>query len=278
MTSIENPIEKIQETTNFIQRNAPFTPEFGIILGTGLGGLANEIDLKYELPYHLIPNFPVSTVESHKGRLIFGYLGNRPVVAMQGRFHYYEGYTMQQITFPIRVMKALGIKKLFISNAAGSTCEHLHKGDLMILADHINLQPDNPLRGKNYDELGPRFPDMSQPYDPELIRRALTISEKYNYRCFTGVYASVPGPNLETIAEYTYLNRIGADAVGMSTVPEVLVAVHANIPTFAISVITDEGFPPERVKMVSLEDVIAIAGEAEPRMTHILKELIAEIA
>lgn len=274
---MENLLEKLQETTLYIQANAPFAPQFGIILGTGLGNLVGEIQKKTELPYETIPNFPLSTVESHSGKLIFGYLSGKPVVAMQGRFHYYEGYTMQQVTFPVRVMKQLGIKTLFISNAAGGMGNHMNKGDLMILNDHINLHPDNPLRGKNYEELGPRFPDMSNVYSPELIEKALAIAQKYTIRCHAGVYASVTGPNLETKAEYAYIHRIGADAVGMSTVPEVIVAAHSNLPVFAISVITDIGYPPERIEFVTVEDVIAVAKAAEPSMTLIIKELIASL-
>lgn len=274
---MENLLEKLQETTLHIQANAPFTPQFGIILGTGLGNLVGEIQDKTELPYDTIPNFPLSTVESHSGKLIFGFLSGKPVVAMQGRFHYYEGYTMQQVTFPVRVMKQLGIKTLFISNAAGGMGNHMNKGDLMILNDHINLHPDNPLRGKNYEELGPRFPDMSNVYSHELIEKGLAIAQKHTIRCHAGVYASVTGPNLETKAEYAYIHRIGADAVGMSTVPEVIVAAHSSLPVFAISVITDIGYPPERIEFVTVEDVIAVAKAAEPNMTLIIKELIESL-
>lgn len=277
LNCMENLPQRITETTEFVQQKVNFTPRFGIILGTGLGNLVSDIDIVAELPYQDIPYFPVSTVESHSGKLIFGYLSGKPVVAMQGRFHYYEGYTLQQVTFPVRVMKRLGIEKLFISNAAGGMGKHLDKGDLLIIDDHINLHPDNPLRGKNYDELGPRFPDMSRAYDPDLIKRAMEIARKNHIRCHTGIYASVTGPNLETKAEYAYIYRIGADAVGMSTVPEVIVAVHCGLPVFAISVITDIGYPPERVEVVSVEDVIAVAKVAEPNMTLIIRELIREL-
>lgn len=272
---MENLLQKLAETVAFIQAKAPIAPKVGIILGTGLGNLAKEIDARYVLEYADIPHFPVSTVESHSGKLIFGYLEGKPVVAMQGRFHYYEGYTMQQVTFPVRVMKQLGVNHLFVSNASGSTSEHIAIGALMILRDHINLQPSNPLIGKNYNELGPRFPDMSRPYDAELIEKGMAVARKYGFDCHTGVYASVPGPNLETKAEYTYLHRIGADAVGMSTVPEVLVAVHGNMKVFAISVITDEGYPPEKIKEVSLEDVVKVASTTEPKMATIIREVIA---
>jgi len=274
---MENLILKLEETTRFIQGTMPFEPEIGIILGTGLGNLAEEIDIRKEIPYQEIPNFPLSTVESHSGKLLFGYLSGKPVVAMQGRFHYYEGYSLQQVTFPVRVMKRLGVQKLFISNAAGGMGKHLEKGDLLIIDDHINLHPDNPLRGKNYDELGPRFPDMSRAYDKDLISWAIEIGRKHHIRCHTGVYASVTGPNLETKAEYAYLYRIGADAVGMSTVPEVIVAAHCGLSVFAVSVITDIGFPPERVEVVSVEDVIAVAKAAEPNMTFLIKKLIERL-
>ena len=275
---MKNLIEQLHETTNYIQQQTnSFAPQFGIVLGTGLGGLVQDIDIAYTLSYTDIPHFPVSTVESHSGKLIFGMLGGKPVVAMQGRFHYYEGYTMQQITFPIRVMKQLGIERLIVSNAAGGTSEKTRCGTVMIINDHINLHPANPLIGKNYDELGPRFPDLSQPYDPEMIAIALKIAQKHHIPHETGVYASVTGPNLETRAEYTYMNRIGADAVGMSTIPEVLVGVHSGLKIFAASVITDEGYPPERIKETSLEDVIRIAQATEPHLTQIIRELIAAL-
>ncbi len=271
MTSFQN----IQESAKSIQsRTQNFKPRFGIILGTGLGNLVNDIDIEYELSYADLPHFPVSTVESHKGKLIFGHIEGEAIVAMQGRFHFYEGYTMQQVVFPVRVMKLLGIERLFISNAAGSLNENMNAGDLMIIKDHINLQPANPLRGKNLDELGVRFPDMSQVYDPDMIEKGLAIVEKYQINCHTGVYVSVSGPNLETQAECKYLHIIGADAVGMSTVPEAIAAVHAQIPVFAISVLTNENYPPERVKEVTVEDVIAVALKAEPKMTLIIKEMI----
>lgn len=271
--------EKIEESTQYIEQSiGDFKPQLGIILGTGLGNLVNDISISYTLPYQNIPNFPVSTVETHKGKLIFGKLNGKNVVAMQGRFHYYEGYNAKEITFPVRVMKWLGIQKLFISNAAGGLRADHQKGDLMIIKDHINLQPDNPLRGENLEQLGPRFPDMFAPYDKAMIKLGLSIAKEKNYRCQAGVYVSVPGPNLETIAEYVYLNRIGAEAVGMSTVPEVIVAVHMGLPVFAISVITDICFPPERVGPVSVPDIIAIAKKAEPKMTDIIKTLIEQIS
>lgn len=270
-------LENIQLTTEFIKRKiGDFEPEVGIILGTGLGGLVNEIEIMHKLLYSNIPNFPISTLEFHSGKLIFGILSGKRVVAMQGRLHYYEGYNMKQITFPVRVMKMLGIKQLLVSNASGALNPDYRKGDLMIIEDHINMQPDNPLRGRNDDTLGPRFPDMSQPYNPDMVTAGMEIASKNNITCHKGVYVSVSGPNLETKAEYRFLRIIGGDAVGMSTVPEVIVANHMGLPVFAISVLTDEGFP-ETLKPVSVEEIIKIAIEAEPRMTLILKELISKI-
>jgi len=268
-------LENIQHTTAYIKsRIGDFEPEAGIILGTGLGGLVNEISIEKQLMYANIPDFPISTLEFHSGKLIFGTLAGVKVVAMQGRLHYYEGYTMKQITFPVRVMKMLGIKTLFVSNASGSLNPDFKKGELMVIADHINLQGDNPLLGRNEDELGPRFPDMSEPYNRILIEKALKIANANNIICHKGVYVAVTGPNLETKAEYRYLRTIGGDAVGMSTVPEVIVATHMGLPVFAISVLTDEGFP-EVLQPVSVEEILEVAREAEPKMTKILKELIA---
>jgi purine-nucleoside phosphorylase len=268
-------LENIQSTAQYIKsRIGDFEPEIGIILGTGLGGLVKEIEVEKQLMYSNIPDFPISTLEFHSGKLIFGTLAGKKVVAMQGRLHYYEGYNMQQITFPVRVLKYLGIKSLFVSNASGSLNSEFKKGELMVIADHINLQPQNPLVGRNNNELGPRFPDMSQPYQRTLIDKALTIAKANNIICHKGVYVAVTGPNLETKAEYNYLRIIGGDAVGMSTVPEVIVANHMGLPVFAISVLTDEGFTDE-LEPVVVEDIIKIAEEAEPKLTLILKELIA---
>jgi purine-nucleoside phosphorylase len=268
-------LENIQQTTSYIKsRIGDFEPEVGIILGTGLGALVNEIEVEKQLMYSNIPDFPISTLEFHSGKLIFGMLAGKKVVAMQGRLHFYEGYTMQQITFPVRVMKWLGIKTLFVSNASGSLNPDFKKGDLMVIEDHINLQPLNALTGRNEEELGPRFPDMSQPYRRDLIENALNIAKENNIICHKGVYVAVTGPNLETKAEYKYLRIIGGDAVGMSTVPEVIVANHMGLPVFAISVLTDEGFP-EELQPVSVEQILAVAHEAEPKMTLILKKLIA---
>jgi len=252
------------------------TPELGIVLGTGMGALVDSIQITRELPYNFIPHFPVSTVESHFGKLIFGTLGGKQVVAMQGRFHYYEGYSMQQVTLPIRIMKLLGIKTLLLSNAAGGLNPTYRKGDMMILDDHINLLPENPLAGPNIDEMGPRFPDMSRPYDPSLIAAAQAIAAEEGYTVHKGVYVAVQGPNLETRAEYRYLRIIGADAVGMSTVPEVLVATHMGLRSFAISVITDE-CDPDHLEPVSVEDVVRVAQSTEPKLTRLLERLVAEV-
>ncbi|WP_187263310.1 purine-nucleoside phosphorylase [Pontibacter beigongshangensis] len=269
-------MQQLQESAAFIQQQVEgFTPEFGIILGTGLGGLVKEIEVQYSLSYADIPNFPVSTVESHSGRLIFGTLAKRNVVVMQGRFHYYEGYTMNQVVFPVRVMKLLGVQKLFVSNAAGGLNPQFETSDLMVLTDHINLLPGNPLVGRNLEELGVRFPDMSEVYDEKMIRQAMVIAEDADFDLQEGVYVSVPGPMLETKAEYRYLSMIGADAVGMSTVPEVIAARHMDLPVFAISVITDM-CTPDRIKKVALADILEAAAKAEPRMTLLIRELIRQ--
>lgn len=269
-------IEQIKESTAFIQAKTDYKPQFGIILGTGLGGLIEEINIQSVIEYDDIPHFPISTVESHHGRLIFGELSGRSVVAMQGRFHYYEGYSMQEVTFPVRVMKLLGIEKLLISNAAGGLNPDYKISELMIINDHINLLPTNPLTGKNIDELGIRFPDMLETYDKLMIEKALQISKEQNINAHQGVYVSVQGPNLETPAEYKFLRIIGADAVGMSTVPEAIVARHMNLPTFAVSVITDLCYP-EALKHVTVEEVIAAAREAEPKLTTLMKNLIQDL-
>ena len=247
-------------------------PETAIILGTGLGSLANEITEKYEIPYEDIPYFPVSTVEGHKGKLIFGKLGQKDIMAMQGRFHYYEGYTMQQVTFPVRVMRELGIKTLFVSNAAGGMSPDFEIGDLMIITDHINFFPEHPLHGRNID-YGPRFPDTSEAYDRELIRRADAIAAEKGIKVQHGVYVGVQGPTFETPAEYRMYRILGGDAVGMSTVPEVIVANHCGIRVFGVSVITDLGVEGKIVE-VSHEEVQKAADAAQPRMTEIMRELI----
>jgi purine-nucleoside phosphorylase len=266
-------LEKINETVAYVKRQTGFEPEAGMILGTGLGGLVREVKILNSLKYEDIPNFPLSTVEGHKGRLIFGDLAGKKVVAMQGRFHYYEGYNMQEVTFPVRVLKYLGIKYLLVSNASGGVNPDYEIGDIMILNDHINLLP-NPLVGRNHEEFGPRFPDMSEPYDHEMSTRAMSIARKHNIRAHLGCYVGVTGPTLETPSEYKYFRIIGGDTVGMSTVPEIIVARQMGLPCFAISIITDLGVPGRIVK-VTFEDVKEAAELAEPNMTLIMKELLA---
>ena len=268
-------LNQIKETANFLKEKINSNPEAGIILGTGLGGLVQEIEIENSISYENIPNFPVSTVEGHSGRLIFGKLGGKSVVAMQGRFHFYEGYPMEKVTFPVRVMKFLGIKNLIVSNASGGVNPDFEIGDLMILTDHINLIP-NPLIGHNDNELGPRFPDMSEPYCLNMISKAEKIAFDNNIKVQKGIYVAVTGPTLETPAEYLYFRIIGGDTVGMSTVPEVVVARHMDIPCFAISVITDLGVPG-KIKKVTHEDVQAVAEVTEPKLTLIIKELISSI-
>lgn len=268
-------IEKIQEAVAYIQGKTTLKPQYGVILGTGLDGLVDEMEVVDEIDYTDIPHFPVSTVEFHKGKLILGHIAGKPVVTMKGRFHYYEGYSMQQVTFPVRVMKMLGVEKIMVSNAAGSLNPDYEISDLMILNDHINLLPENPLTGPNLDQLGDRFPDMSEPYDKTMIAKALRIARANEIPVHEGVYVSVSGPNLETPAEYKYLRIIGADAVGMSTVPEVIVARQMNIPVFAVSVITDYGVPG-KIEKINIQNIIAAAMKAQPGMTKIIKELIAE--
>lgn len=268
---------QLNQSLEFLRSKTNILPETGVILGTGLGnGFVSAIQNQTVIDYHNIPNFPVSTVESHKGKLIFGFVHNKPVVAMQGRFHYYEGYTMQQITFPVRVMKLLGIKQLLISNAAGNMNLAWKKGELMLIDDHINLQPDNPLRGKNLDELGPRFPDMSCPYSPKLNSLLESVAAEQSLPLRKGIYVAVMGPNLETRAEYRFLHRIGADAVGMSTVPEVLVANHMGLPCAAVSVLTDD-CDPDNLKPAVIADIIEIAGKAEPSLTLLFTEVIRKL-
>lgn len=267
-------LEQIQESVQFIKSNTNnFSPKHGIILGTGLGSLINDIEVDYTLSYEDIPNFPISTVELHKGNLVFGKLEGVDVVVMQGRFHYYEGYSMREVTFPVRVMKLLGIESLMVSNAAGGINKSFELSDLMIISDHINLMPENPLTGTNLDELGPRWPDMFDTYNSKLIKQGIEIAKENNITCRTGVYASVTGPNLETPAEYKYLSVIGADAVGMSTVPEVIVARHMGIPVFAVSVITDLCYPGA-LEPVSIEKIISAAAKAEPQLSKLFKDMV----
>lgn len=270
-------IQKINEAVNYLKNQNIDQPEIGIILGTGLGQLVNEIKIEKEVSYENIPHFPTSTVESHSGKLIYGAINGKKVLTMQGRFHYYEGYDMQQITFPVRVMKMMGIKYLLISNACGGMNPKFKKGSLMAIDDHISLLPENPLRGKNVDELGPRFPDMSQPYSKHLNGLMKEIAQEEGIDLHEGVYVAVTGPNLETRAEYRFLKNIGADVVGMSTVPEVIVANHMNLPCCAVSVITDE-CDPDNLKPVDIEEIIAVAGKAEVKLTKLYAKLIEKLA
>ena len=269
-------ISKINETLEVIRKHTKENYPVGIILGTGLGGLVKEIKIEHEIDYSELPHFPLSTVESHKGKLIFGLIAGKKVVAMQGRFHYYEGYSMQQITYPVRVMKYLGVNTLLVSNACGGMNPIYRRGDVMLMADHINLLGDNPLIGKNLDELGPRFPDMSEPYSYDLIKIAEEVALENKIKLQKGVYVAVPGPNLETKAEYRFLRAIGADVVGMSTIPEDIVANHMGMKVLGISIVTDECFP-DALKPANVEEIIAAAMEAEPRMTLVMKEVIKRL-
>lgn len=262
-------IEQIKASAEFIKTKVGFEPEVGIILGTGLGGLVEKIEIEAALPYAEIPNFPVSTVEGHSGRLIFGRLGGKKVVAMQGRFHYYEGYTAQQVVFPVRVMKLLGIKTLFVSNAAGSMNSTFRVGDVMVINDHINLIP-NPLIGRNIDELGPRFPAMNDAYNPELIERASAIAEREGIKLQYGCYVALTGPTFETPKEYQWVKIIGGDAVGMSTAPEVIAARHMDLPVFGVSIITDTMDNTS----ISHEEVQENGKLAEKNMTKLFTELL----
>lgn len=266
--------EQIEEAHAWLRTQTSFEPRYGIILGTGLSNLADDIEVVAEIPYAHIPHFPISTVESHKGKLVFGMLANQPVVAMAGRFHYYEGYSMEQVTFPVRVLKFLGIQHLFISNAAGGVNATYQAGDLIFIKDHINLQSENPLRGVNDERLGPRFPDMLRTYDRALNAKALAIAAAHGIRAHEGVYFSWQGPNLETPAEYEFIHRMGADLVGMSTVPEVLVARHMDLPVFVLSVISNQCYPIEMLRETTLEEVIAVVEEAEPKALLVVKELL----
>ncbi len=268
-------LEIIKDTVSYIKTHIQVEPEIGIVLGTGLGGLVKEIDIHTSLSYEKIPNFPISTVEGHSGKLIFGKLGGKNVVAMQGRFHYYEGYDMNQVVFPIRVMKYLGIKTLFLSNASGGVNPGFEIGDLMIITDHICLVP-NPLIGKNEPEFGTRFPDMSEAYDKNLIAKAKQVAQNLGIKVTQGVYTATSGPTFETPSEYKYFRIIGSDTVGMSTAPEVITARHLGLPCFAMSIITDLGVPGKIVE-VTHEEVQKVAAAAESKMTQIFKQMIAEI-
>lgn len=269
-------LEKINLTANYIKAKISNLPNIAIILGTGLGALVNHIEEAEYISYSDIPNFPISTVEGHSGNLIFGYLGGKRIMAMQGRFHYYEGYDMKEVTFPIRVMKALGVKTLFVSNAAGGMNKEFRVGDIMIINDHINLFPENPLRGKNYNELGPRFPAMTEAYSHKLIKLANVIAAEKGIRVMNGVYVGTSGPTFETPAEYEYFRIIGGDAVGMSTVPEVIVANHASMEVFGVSVITDLG-GKDITEVPTHEEVQKAAMKAQPKMVEIMQTLISKI-
>ncbi len=269
-------LKKIKETSTFIQAAIGVKPDTGIILGTGLGGLVNEIEIVQTLKYKDIPNFPVSTVEGHHGQLIFGRLGGKNIMAMQGRFHFYEGYDLQAVTFPVRVMKEMGINNLVVSNASGGLNPAFKIGDLMMIVDHINMFGTNPLIGPNVNELGVRFPDMSQPYDSELCALARTIAINNQIDLKEGVYIGVSGPTFETPAEYRMFRILGGDAIGMSTVPEVIVARHMGMRVFGISIITDSGVPGEIVE-ISHEEVQHVARQAEPKMSKIIRELVSNL-
>lgn len=266
-------LQTLQQTTDFLIQKGFINPEIGIILGTGLGQLVDHIQIEAEINYTEIPNFPVATVEFHSGKLLFGTLEGKKVLVMQGRFHIYEGYSAQEVTYPVRVMKELGITKLFVSNASGAVNLNFKKGDLMLVEDHINLQGGSPLAFKNVSEFGERFTDMCEPYNLDLRNLAIEIASKNNFTLRKGIYCAVVGPQLETKAEYRMIKMIGADAVGMSTVPEVIVANHLNLKVLAISVLTDE-CDPNNLKPVNIPEIIALAGEAEPKMITIFKELI----
>jgi purine-nucleoside phosphorylase len=270
-------MERIQVATGVVRERTALQPQVGIILGTGLGGLAGEIAVEATVPYQEIPGFPLSTVESHAGRLLLGRLGNRPVVAMQGRFHRYEGYGLGEVTFPVRVMRALGARFLIVSNACGGMNPLWSPGDLVLLSDHLNLLGDNPLIGPNDERLGPRFPDMSAPYDPELRALARAAALELGITLREGVYVAVPGPNLETRAEYRMLRGMGADVVGMSTVPEVIVAAHAGMRTVGISIITDQCLP-DALEPADIGRIIATAGRAEPSLTRLITRLVERLA
>jgi len=274
--SVETFRNKRQEALAFIQSKTNFRPEYLMILGTGLGQLAEEMDIKTEISYDEIPHFPVSTVESHAGKLLFGSLGGKEIVAMQGRFHYYEGYTMQQIVFPVRVLKKNGASTLIVSNACGGLNPNYRRGDIMLIRDHINMFGDNPLIGPNDPELGPRFPDMSEPYTERLLDIAENVALEESIKMQQGVYLALTGPMLETKAEYRFLRQIGADVVGMSTIPEVISAVHMGMEVLGISVITDECFP-DALEAVSIEDVIEAATMAEPKMTRVIIRVLEKL-
>ena len=265
--------EHVQETVSFIKEKTNFNPEYGVILGSGLGNFTDDIAIEYSLPYSEIPNFPVSTVEGHKGALIFGTVGTKKVVAMQGRFHFYEGYSMKEVTFPVRVMKYLGVRKLIVSNASGGVNSNYEVGSIVLIKDHINMMPEHPLRGRNDERFGPRFVNMSESYSKDMIAKAKEIASQLNIEVQEGIYLGLQGPTFETLAEYKMVKNIGADCVGMSTVPEVIVARHMELETFGLSVITDMG-DEENIEEVSHSEVLKAAQKAEPNVRILIKELI----
>lgn len=265
--------EQVQETVSFIKEKTNFTPEYGVILGSGLGSFTDDIQIEYTLEYNEIPNFPVSTVQGHKGALVFGSIGDKKVVAMQGRFHYYEGYSMKEVTFPVRVMKYLGVEKLIVSNASGGVNSNYEVGSIVILKDQINMMPEHPLRGKNDERFGPRFLNMSEPFSNNMISVAKSLAKSLKISVQDGIYLGLQGPTFETLAEYKMVKILGADCVGMSTVPEVIVARHMDMECFGLSVITDMG-NEENIETVSHEEVLDAARKAEPNVRRLIKELI----
>ena len=265
--------EQVQETVSFIKSKINFTPEYGVILGSGLGSFTEEIKVEYTLPYNEIPNFPVSTVQGHKGALVFGTIGTKKVVAMQGRFHFYEGYSMTEVTFPVRVMKFLGVEKLVVSNASGGVNPKYKVGSIVMITDHINMTAEHPLRGKNDERFGPRFVNMSEPYSRKMIAKTTELAKKLDIEVHEGIYLGLQGPTFETLAEYKMVKILGADCVGMSTVPEVIVARHMDLETFGISVITDMG-NEESIGTISHDEVLEAAKGAEPKVRSLIRELI----
>lgn len=267
--------EKVQETVSYIKSQTQFSPEYGVILGSGLGGFTDDIEIQYTLPYSDIPNFPVSTVQGHKGALVFGTIGDKKVMAMQGRFHFYEGYDMKEVTFPVRVMKYLGVEKLIVSNASGGVNDNYEVGSIVLIKDHINMMPEHPLNGKNDERFGPRFVNMSDPYSLNMILKAKEIAKALSITVHDGIYLGLQGPTFETLAEYKMVKILGADCVGMSTVPEVIVARHMEMETFGLSVITDMG-NEDNIETVSHAEVLEAAKKAEPHVRNLIKELIKQ--
>lgn len=265
--------EQVQQTVEYIKNKTGFTPEYGVILGSGLGSFTDDIKIEHTLPYNEIPNFPVSTVEGHKGALVFGTIGDKKVIAMQGRFHYYEGYDMKQVTFPVRVMKYIGVTKLIVSNASGGVNPNYKVGSIVLIKDHINMLPEHPLRGKNDERFGPRFVNMSEPYSQKMITKAKELAKELNIEVQDGVYLGLQGPTFETLSEYRMVKALGGDCVGMSTVPEVIVARHMDLETFGLSVITDMG-NEDAIETITHEEVLEAAREAEPHVRQLIKQLI----